>query len=57
MLIWMLTLGCGGDAGTTDVMSDFLLPDVNETSETYQLEVSPRDHLGEASVWYFGHST
>ena len=57
MLYWMIAVGCGGDAAPVDVMSDFLLPDMNATSDTYQLDVSPRDHLGEASAWYFGHST
>jgi hypothetical protein len=36
---------------------DFSLEDVNPNSATYQTLVSPRDHLGRISAWYFGHST
>ncbi len=36
---------------------DFGLVDVNLTSPTYTSEVSPRDFVGKASGWYFGHST
>ena len=39
------------------VVSDFSLTDVNPNSATYGQDVSPRDFLGEASAWYFGHST
>jgi hypothetical protein len=38
-------------------VADFSLPDVNETSATFGLAVSPRDYLKKVSGWYFGHST
>ncbi len=38
-------------------LDDFLLVDVNPTSETSNQTVSPRDYLGQTSAWYFGHST
>ena len=38
-------------------VADFSLTDVNPNSSTYGQEVSPRDYLGEASAWYFGHAT
>ena len=49
-----------GDPGTEpgpDAVPDFLLVDTNTTSATHGLDVSPRDFLGQASAWYFGHST
>ncbi len=36
---------------------DFSLPDVNPNSKTRGQMVSPRQHLGRISAWYFGHST
>ena len=36
---------------------DFSLPDVNATSTTYEMDVSPSDYLGQVSGWYFGHGT
>jgi len=39
------------------VMSDFSLTDVNDTSATYGQSVSPRDYLQQTSGWYFGHAT
>lgn len=38
-------------------VADFSRPDVNSTSPTYNTNVSPRDHLGSISAWYFGHAT
>ena len=38
-------------------LDEFLLVDVNPTSETFNQTVSPRDYLGQTSAWYFGHST
>ena len=35
----------------------FSLPDVNSTSPSFGQDVSPSDHLGHASAWYFGHAT
>jgi hypothetical protein len=36
-------------------MPDFALIDVNQTSATYNQNVSPRDYLGQVTGWYFGH--
>ncbi len=36
---------------------DFSLLDVNENSETYNQQVSPRDYLGGVSAYYFGSAT
>ncbi|MEE2901862.1 MAG: hypothetical protein VYC39_06005 [Myxococcota bacterium] len=64
--------GCGTNddtqsqgAGSTDAAtnetrtpeSDFRLLDVNTASPTYNTEVSPRDHIGKVSGWYFGRAT
>lgn len=61
--------GCGGaettapgPSGSTgasgaSALADFSLPDVNPTSPTFNASVSPRDHLGKVSAWYFGHAT
>ena len=40
-----------------DMVSDFMLTDVNSTSPTYGQSVSPRDFQGQVSAWYFGHAT
>ena len=40
-----------------DMVPDFALLDVNETSQTYDQLVSPRDYLQQVSAWYFGHAT
>jgi len=45
------------DAAPAEPKPDFSLTDVNATSSTFSLNVSPRDHLEKASAWYFGHST
>ena len=39
------------------VVPDFALVDVNPSSETFNENVSPRDFMGEVSVYYFTHST
>ena len=39
------------------VVPDFALVDVNPSSETFNQNVSPRDFMGEVSVYYFTHST
>jgi hypothetical protein len=55
--------GGGGDGGSGPGMPvgtlapDFLLPDVNPSSATTGTDVSPRDHLGGVSAWYFAHAT
>ncbi|MCO4770493.1 MAG: hypothetical protein KDA24_10730 [Deltaproteobacteria bacterium] len=38
-------------------VNDFSLEDVNATSPTVGLAVSPRDYLQKTSGWYFGHAT
>lgn len=38
-------------------VADFSLDDVNVTSPTSGLAVSPRDYLQKVSGWYFGHAT
>ena len=40
-----------------DMVSDFLLTDVNPDSATYGEGVSPRDFQQQVSAWYFGHAT
>jgi predicted small lipoprotein YifL len=40
-----------------DQVPDFSLIDVNPNSVTHDVPVSPRDHLGHVSAWYFGHAT
>jgi hypothetical protein len=39
------------------VEPDFSLVDANANSATSGRAVSPRQHLGHISAWYFGHST
>jgi hypothetical protein len=38
-------------------VADFMLTDLNTTSDRFQDSVSPRDYMGQVSGWYFGHST
>ena len=40
-----------------DLEPDFSLEDVNASSPTFGMSVSPRDHLEKVSGWYFGHAT
>ena len=40
-----------------DAAVDFSLADLNPASGTYSQPVSPRDYLGQISVWMFGYST
>lgn len=47
----------GGGPAPAAPVPDFALRDVNPTSPTYDREVSPRDHLGRVSAWYFGAAT
>lgn len=51
--------GMGGAGGgmVAEMVPDFSLLDHNPNSMTYSTPVSPRDHLGRVSAWYFGHST
>ncbi len=36
---------------------DFALRDLNRSSATFRLDVSPRDFVGSISVWYFAYAT
>jgi len=45
------------DAAARAMKPDFGLLDVNPNSSTTGTLVSPRDHLGHVSAWYFGHAT
>jgi hypothetical protein len=49
----------GDDAGevVANRMADFRLPDVNTHSATHGTRVSPRDHLGRVTGWYFATAT
>jgi len=51
--------GAGGAGGgmIPVLVPDFAILDVNPNSLTSGQLVSPRDHLGRVSAWYFGHST
>jgi hypothetical protein len=40
-----------------EVVAEVELLDVNDASPTAGEYVSPRDHLGGVSAWYFGHAT
>ena len=60
----VLLMGCphgtvsnGNDHPSADAMPDFSLPDNNPNSSRFNQGVSPRDYLGDISVWYFGHAT
>ena len=58
----LLLVACGGSSGTVDpveslAQADFGLPDVNPTSQSFSTDVSPRDHIGNVSAWYFGSAT
>jgi hypothetical protein len=52
-------LACSAPARGQDpgAAADFLLPDVNANSASFQSQVSPRDYLQQVSGWYFGHAT
>jgi hypothetical protein len=49
--------GGGGGVAVGEVVPDFALPDVNPASASFATDVSPRDFIGSASAWYFGHAT
>ena len=40
-----------------NALPEFALVDANPSSSTFDDPVSPRDHLGQISVWMFGYST
>ena len=54
----LLFAGCGDDitGAHNGPMPDFHLEDVNPASATFGDSVSPRQHLGEITAWYFGHA-
>jgi hypothetical protein len=57
-----LAAGCGDDdSGPSGPPAgpapDFALLDVNPASVTSGENVSPRQHLGKISAWYFGSAT
>lgn len=67
-LLGALLVACHGDDGgdasasstgsTGDLLApDFSIPDQNPASPSHGRDVSPRDHLGHASGWFFMHST
>ncbi len=39
------------------MVPNFSLEDTNPTSATFGQSISPRDYMGEASAWYFGHAS
>jgi hypothetical protein len=55
----MFGAGGGGAGGgiVPTLVPDFAILDANPNSATSGQLVSPRDHLGRVSAWYFGHST
>lgn len=62
----LVLAGCGGTETTAPPgnmqppvtkAAAFNLQDVNATSPTFGMSVSPRDQLGKVSAWYFGHAT
>ena len=40
-----------------ELAPDFSLEDVNPTSATFGMPVSPRDFIGTVTGWYFGHAS
>ena len=42
---------------TAGAAPDFALRDVNPNSPTFDQRVTPRDHLGRISAWFFGWAT
>jgi hypothetical protein len=60
----LVASGCGGayeasGPGPDPVAQapDFAIQDVNPNSASHLALVSPRQHLGRISAWYFGHAT
>jgi len=50
--------GCSSGSGPASQQApDFALLDVNPTSTSFDQPVSPRDHIGRTSAWYFGAAT
>lgn len=57
LLVALAPLACSGSIPDTDVVAEVALLDVNPNSATYGDAVSPRDHLGHITAWYFGSSS
>ena len=57
VILFVFFAGPPTDGRGTEIMPDFALPDVNDTSSTFAQSVSPRDYLGQVSGWYFGKAT
>ena len=60
----LFAVGCNDDSTApeqpdppTGVMPDFSLLDVNPNSPSHDQQVSPRQHLGSISAYYFGLAT
>ncbi|MBD3334825.1 MAG: hypothetical protein GF355_04865 [Candidatus Eisenbacteria bacterium] len=59
--------GCGSDSGTDsgggvgppvgEIPPEFALRDVNPNTATHDSLLSPGDHLGNISAWWFGKGT
>lgn len=56
-LLFVAACGSAGNSGVSDLAPDFLLEDVNPTSTTSGMDVSPRDYMGNVSAYYFGAAT
>jgi len=61
-LFGLIVAGCNGStspptSGTPNPVPDFALMDVNPTSTTFNLAVSPRNYTGQTTGWYFGSAT
>lgn len=51
-------MGCSSVAPLADgPVTDFALLDVNPSSPSFGEAVSPRDVMGQVSLWFFGHAT
>jgi hypothetical protein len=61
---FVFVLGCGDDPVKPppaplpgdQAVPDFALIDVNPNSTSHSQTISPRQHLGRVSAWYFGHA-
>jgi hypothetical protein len=64
-VLFFLLAACGGGEELTNnpgptqgqQAPDFSIEDVNPNSATSASQVSPRQHVGRISAWYFGHAT
>jgi hypothetical protein len=64
---FVFVLGCGDDPVKPpppqtplpgdQAVPDFALTDVNPHSASASQTISPRQHLGRVTAWYFGHSS